>query len=60
MPLEELLEIFWPHAGRAGAANVRQAIHTLRDRLEPGRPKHRASGYVLARPGGYELAPGRV
>ena len=60
VPLEELLEVFWPHAGRAGAANVRQAIHTLRDRLEPGRPKHRASGYVLARPGGYELAPGRV
>ena len=60
VPLEELLEVFWPRAGRAGAANVRQAIHTLRDRLEPGRPKHRASGYVLARPGGYELAPGRV
>jgi DNA-binding SARP family transcriptional activator len=60
VPPEELLEVFWPHAGRAAASSVRQAIHTLRDRLEPGRPKHRASGYVLARPGGYELAPGRV
>jgi DNA-binding SARP family transcriptional activator len=60
VPLEELLEVFWPHAGRAGASNVRQAIHTLRDRLEPDRPRGRASGYVVARAGGYELAPGRV
>ena len=60
VPLEELLEVFWPHAGRAGASNVRQAIHTLRDRLEPDRPRGRASGYVVARAGGYELAPNRV
>jgi DNA-binding SARP family transcriptional activator len=60
VPLEELLEVFWPNAGRAGASNVRQAIHTLRDRLEPDRPRGRASGYVIARGGGYELAPGRV
>jgi DNA-binding SARP family transcriptional activator len=60
VPLEELLEVFWPHAGRAGASNVRQAIHTLRDRLEPDRPRGKPSGYVLARAGGYELAPGRV
>jgi DNA-binding SARP family transcriptional activator len=58
--LEELLEVFWPRAGRSGAASVRQAIHTLRDRLEPGRPKGKPSGYVIARTGGYELAPGRV
>jgi DNA-binding SARP family transcriptional activator len=60
VPIEELLEVFWPHAGRAGASSVRQAIHTLRDRLEPDRPRGRPSGYVVARPGGYELAPGRV
>jgi DNA-binding SARP family transcriptional activator len=60
VPLEELIEVFWPTAGRAGAASVRQAIHTLRDRLEPGRPRGKPSGYVLARAGGYELAPGRV
>ena len=58
--LEELLEVFWPAAGRAGATSVRQAIHTLRDRLEPDRPKGKASGYVVARTGGYELTPGRV
>ena len=58
--MDELLEVFWPDAGRAGASSVRQAIHTLRDRLEPDRPKGKASGYVVARKGGYELAPGRV
>lgn len=58
--LEELLEVFWPNAGRAGATSVRQAIHTLRDRLEPERPRGKASGYVIARTGGYELTPGRV
>jgi DNA-binding SARP family transcriptional activator len=60
VPLEELLEVFWPNAGRAGASSVRQAIHTLRDRLEPDRPRGKPSGYVVARGGGYELAPGRV
>ena len=60
VPLEELLDVFWPNAGRAGASNVRQAIHTLRDRLEPGRPRGKPSGYVVARGGGYELAPGRI
>src|ERR687891_1643962 len=58
--MEELLDVFWPNAGRAGATSVRQAIHTLRDRLEPERPKGKPSGYVVARSGGYELAPGRV
>jgi len=60
VPLEELLEVFWPNAGRAGASNVRQAIHTLRDRLEPDRPRGKPSGYVVARAGGYELAPNCV
>jgi DNA-binding SARP family transcriptional activator len=60
VPLEQLIEVFWPNAGRAGASSVRQAIHTLRDRLEPERPKGKPSGYVVARTGGYELAPGRV
>jgi DNA-binding SARP family transcriptional activator len=58
--LEELLEVFWPNAGRAGGTSVRQAIHTLRDRLEPDRPKGKPSGYVVARTGGYELTPDRV
>jgi DNA-binding SARP family transcriptional activator len=55
VPQEELLEAFWPGGGRAGAANVRQAVHTLRDRLQPGRARGDAS-VVVARRGGYELA----
>jgi DNA-binding SARP family transcriptional activator len=58
--LEELLEVIWPAAGRAGAANVRQAVHTLRDRLEPRRTRGLPSSFVLGRRGGYELAPDRV
>lgn len=55
VPLEELVDVFWPQAGRGGATNVRQAIHSLRDRLEPRRPKHGPSNFVQARKGGYEL-----
>lgn len=51
---EELLDALWP-AGRAAATNVRQAVHTLRDRLEPTRAKHGRSSFVTARKGGYEL-----
>ena len=55
VPAEELIEVFWSKAGRGGATNVRQAVHTLRDRLEPGRTRHEASAFVAARSGGYEL-----
>lgn len=51
---DELLETLWP-TGRAGATNVRQAVHTLRDRLEPKRAKHSPSAFIAARRGGYEL-----
>jgi DNA-binding SARP family transcriptional activator len=54
--LEELLEVFWPTAGRSGAANVRQAIHTLRDRLEPARSGHGSSLFIEGRKGGYEIS----
>ena len=55
VPADELIEVFWPAAGQRGATSVRQAVHTLRDRLEPGRERHGASSFVAARPGGYEL-----
>ncbi|MDP9383669.1 MAG: winged helix-turn-helix domain-containing protein [Actinomycetota bacterium] len=54
VPIDELLEVLWPQ-GRAAATNVRQAVHTLRDRLEPQRAKHGQSPFVAARKGGYEL-----
>jgi DNA-binding SARP family transcriptional activator len=60
VPTDELVEIFWPDAGRKGVTNVRQAVHTLRDRLEPGRPKHGGSAFVASRSGGYELERGAI
>jgi DNA-binding SARP family transcriptional activator len=55
VPSDELIEVFWPSAGPRGVTSVRQAVHTLRDRLEPERAKHAASAFVAARSGGYEL-----
>ena len=61
IPGDELIETFWPQAlGPKGATSVRQAIHTLRDRLEPERERHAASSFVAARAGGYELERGTV
>jgi DNA-binding SARP family transcriptional activator len=59
---DELLEAFWPQPGGSPAAtNVRQAVHALRDRLEPGRARQAPSRYVAGRRGGgYELAAGAV
>ena len=54
VPMDELVEVFWPGAG-ASASNVRQAIHTLRERLEPARTGHGKSTFVVARKGGYEI-----
>jgi DNA-binding SARP family transcriptional activator len=55
VPTDELIEVFWPAAGPRGDRSVRQAVHTLRDRLEPSREKHGASAFVAARSAGYEL-----
>jgi DNA-binding SARP family transcriptional activator len=60
VPTDELIEVFWPDAARRGVTNVRQAVHALRDRLEPGRPKHGGSAFVASRSGGYELERGAV
>lgn len=59
---DELLEQFWPQPGRSPAAtNVRQAVHALRARLEPGRERQAPARYVIGRRGGgYELAAGLV
>lgn len=60
VPTDELIETFWPESGRKGVTNVRQAVHTLRDRLEPDRARHGGSAFVSARSGGYELERGFV
>jgi DNA-binding SARP family transcriptional activator len=59
---DELLEEFWPQPGGSPAAtNVRQAVHALRDRLEPDRERQSPPRYVIGRRGGgYELAAGAV
>jgi len=59
---DELLEEFWPQPGGSPAAtNVRQAVHALRDRLEPDRARQAPPRYVIGRRGGgYELAAGLV
>ncbi len=59
---DELLGAFWPQTdGPPAATNVRQAVHALRDRMEPGRERQSASRFVVGRRGGgYELAGGMV
>jgi len=60
VPTEELLETFWPNSGPRGVTSVRQAVHTLRDCLEPDRRKRVGSAFVSARSGGYELERGSI
>lgn len=52
---DELMEAFWPEAGPRAATSVRQAVHTLRSRLQPERPKGDPPAFVVGRSGGYEL-----
>ena len=47
--------MLWPSAGSQGLTSLRQAVHGLRDRLEPEREKHSPSRFVLGRPSAYEL-----
>ena len=53
--VEVLTEALWGNSGRAELTSLRQAVHGLRDRLEPGRPKHAPSRFVLARANSYAL-----
>jgi DNA-binding SARP family transcriptional activator len=55
VPTDELVEVFWPAAGNRGMTSLRQAVHTLRTRIEPRRVRHGQSAFVSARSGGYEL-----
>jgi DNA-binding SARP family transcriptional activator len=53
--VEELVEVLWPDTERVGIVSLRQAVHQLRERLEPYRPKHTPSRFLLSRRGAYEL-----
>ena len=59
---DELLGAFWPQTdGTPAATNVRQAVHALRDRMEPDRERQAGSRFIAGRRGGgYELAGGMV
>lgn len=60
VPVDELVEVFWAAAGQRGMTSVRQAVHTLRQHLEPDRRRRSGSAFVVARSGGYELERGAV
>lgn len=55
VPVDELVEALWPDSSRQGITSLRQAVHQLRERLEPGRPRHTHSTFVQARAGAYSL-----
>lgn len=57
---EEIAEALWPGAGPAALNNVRHFIHSLRDKLEPDRPKRTPSSFIVAVQGGYAIDRRRV
>jgi DNA-binding SARP family transcriptional activator len=57
---EEIAEALWPNAGPAALNNVRHFIHSLRDKLEPDRPKRAPSSFIAAVQGGYAIDRRRV
>ena len=57
---EEIAESFWPGSDPGVLNNVRHFVHTLRERLEPGRERRSPSSFVLAGRGGYMLSRERV
>lgn len=57
---EEIAEALWPGAGPTALNNVRHFIHSLRDKLEPDRPKRAPSSFIVAVQGGYAVDRRRV
>jgi DNA-binding SARP family transcriptional activator len=55
VPVDELVEALWPDSSRQGITSLRQSVHQLRERLEPGRARHTHSTFVQARAGAYSL-----
>jgi DNA-binding SARP family transcriptional activator len=60
VPVDSIAEAMWPHGGSDAKNTVRHFIHSLRQKLEPGRRRYGRSEFVLARRGGYQLNPQNV
>jgi DNA-binding SARP family transcriptional activator len=60
VPTEAIASSVWGQTGRNAHNTVRYFVHALRDRLEPCRPKHSQSSFVVCRRGGYALNGERV
>jgi DNA-binding SARP family transcriptional activator len=57
---DEIAGAIWPHADVRTAANVRHAVHVLRNKLHPARESHPDSWFLVSRQGGYMLDMTRV
>jgi DNA-binding SARP family transcriptional activator len=60
VPTEVIASAVWGQVGRTAPNTVRHFVHALRERLEPDRPKHGESSFVVSRRGGYALNAERV
>jgi len=60
VPTEVIASAVWGQVGRNAPNTVRHFVHALRERLEPDRPKHGESSFVVSRRGGYTLNGERV
>jgi DNA-binding SARP family transcriptional activator len=58
---DQIAEALWPEAGPDDARNrLRYYVHTLREKLEPDRPRRSPSRFIMARRGGYLLDTERI
>jgi DNA-binding SARP family transcriptional activator len=60
VPTEVIASAVWGQTDRNAPNTVRHFVHALRERLEPDRPKHTESSFVVSRRGGYALNGERV
>jgi DNA-binding SARP family transcriptional activator len=60
VPADAITEAMWPRGGPDAKNTLRHFIHSLREKLEPGRRRYGRSEFVLARGGGYQLNPRHV
>jgi DNA-binding SARP family transcriptional activator len=58
--VDEIADAIWPEAGRRAVNNTRFAIHRLRAKLEPRRPAHGPTAFVVSRGSGYALDRDRI